>query len=337
MRSTDDMVELLKKTNSDGSVNMPPESLELHFGNVCNLTCKMCSHDFSHMIGKELLKMGDADPEFLQWVKKESGTVNNWTGELDIVYDWFKNEKIKNSIFTHVSSNVQDLNIIGGEPTIIKEFYELLEFCYKNNTLKNKTVLIHSNMTNTNKNISSWLGSMKYWTITASIDAIGTRNHYIRYPANWNSIKNSINFYRDIAKKYDNGGIAFNPAIQVLNIDQLVDLCLFFEEQSDKPSIGFYSHVKFPLICNYDILPTNYKHDVANDLEKNVHKISDKLYADDVKNHITTLRNETFDEDVKKMYQKMFIKYNDAQDKFRRHTPTWRKLLPKLETSLNHK
>ena len=71
MRSTDDIVELLKKTNSDGSVNMPPESLELHFGNVCNLTCKMCSHDFSHMIGKELLKMGDADPEFLQWVKKD--------------------------------------------------------------------------------------------------------------------------------------------------------------------------------------------------------------------------------------------------------------------------
>ena len=55
MRSTEDMVELLKQTNSDGSINIPPESLELHFGNVCNLTCIMCSHDFSHMIGKELL------------------------------------------------------------------------------------------------------------------------------------------------------------------------------------------------------------------------------------------------------------------------------------------
>ena len=337
MRSTEDMVELLKQTNSDGSINIPPESLELHFGNVCNLTCKMCSHDFSHMIGKELLKMGDADPEFLQWVKKESGTVNNWTGELDIVYDWFKNEKVKNSIFTHVSNNVDNLNIIGGEPTIIKEFYELLEYCYKNNTLKNKIVLIHSNMTNTNKNISSWLGSMRQWTITASIDAVGIRNHYIRYPSNWNSIKKSINFYKDISKKYENGGVTFNPAIQVLNIDQLVDLCLFFEEQVDTPSIGFYSHVKFPLICNYDILPTNYKHDVANDLEKNLYKLSDKKYIRDIKNHITTLRNETFDESVKKMYQKMFIKYNDAQDKFRTYTPTWRKLLPKLEASLIHK
>ena len=198
------------------------------------------------------------------------------------------------------------MNIIGGEPTIIKEFYELLEFCYKNNTLKNKIVLIHSNMTNTNKNISSWLGSMRQWTITASIDAVGLRNHYIRYPSNWNSIKKSINFYKDISKKYENGGVTFNPAIQVLNIDQLVDLCLFFEEQVDTPSIGFYSHVKFPLICNYDILPTNYKHDVANDLEKNLYKLSDKKYIRDIKNHITTLRNETFDECVKKMYQKMY-------------------------------
>ena len=91
------------------------------------------------------------------------------------------------------------------------------------------------------------------------------------------------------------------------------------------------------IICNYDILPTNYKHDVANDLEKNLYKLSDKKYIRDIKNHITTLRNETFDESVKKMYQKMFIKYNDAQDKFRTYTPTWRKLLPKLEASLIHK
>lgn len=337
MRSTVDMDILLAQTNADGSVNIPPKSLELHFGNVCNLHCKMCSHDFSHMIGKELLKMGDADPEFLQWVKKESGTVNNWTGELDIIYDWFKNEKIKKSIFAHVSDNVSDLNIIGGEPTIIKEFYELLEFCYKANTLKDKSVLIHSNMTNTNKNISSWLGSMKQWAITASIDAVGIRNHYIRYPANWNSIKNSIQFYKDIGKKYDNGAISYNPAIQVLNIDQLIELCLFFEENLyETRASEFYSHVKYPLICNYDILPSDYKKTVADDLEKNLNKLTMQTYVKEIRGHIATLRQEVFSDQEKKMYQKMFVKYNDAQDKFRKHTPTWRKLLPNLESSLLH-
>ena len=80
MRTTDDKERWLKSTNPDGSVGHQPKDLELHFGNTCNLHCKMCSQQFSHMIGKELLKMGKQDPDFLQWVKKESGVLNNWTG-----------------------------------------------------------------------------------------------------------------------------------------------------------------------------------------------------------------------------------------------------------------
>ena len=81
--------------DTNGTLDYNPTDLELHFGNTCNLHCKMCSQQFSHMIGKELLKMGQQDPDFLKWVKKESGVLNNWTGELDIQYDWYKNKKIK--------------------------------------------------------------------------------------------------------------------------------------------------------------------------------------------------------------------------------------------------
>jgi hypothetical protein len=59
-------------------------------------------------------------------------------------------------------------------------------------------------------------------------------------------------------------------------------------------------------------------------------------YIKDIRGHIATLRQEVFSDHEKKMYQKMFVKYNDAQDKFRKHTPTWRKLLPNLEASLLH-
>jgi MoaA/NifB/PqqE/SkfB family radical SAM enzyme len=335
MRSEIDKEKLINLTNTDGSLAYFPTALELHFGNLCNLGCKMCSQQFSHTIGKELLKMGEQDPEFLKWVKKESGVVNNWTGELDIVYDWFKNEKIKNSIFNFVSSNVENLNIIGGEPTIIKEFYELLEYCYNQKTLKNKNILIHSNITNTNTNLTKWLGETKRWTIAASIDGIDQRNRYIRYPADWNSIVKNLEFYKNIIKLHGNGSIAFGPAIQLLNIDQLVDLCEFFQNTYKESGIGFYSHVKYPIICDYDILPSQYKKEIADDLEKNLHKITVKRYVDDIITHINGLRKETFTEEQKIMYQKMFLKYNDYQDKFRNNTTTWRKLLPKLEQALS--
>jgi len=335
MRSEDNKKKLIESTNEDGSLDYFPTALELHFGNLCNLSCKMCSQQFSHTIGKELLKMGEQDPEFLKWVKKESGVVNNWTGELNLVYDWFKNEKIKKSIFSFVSDNIEYLNIIGGEPTIIKEFYELLEYCYNKKTLKNKTVQIISNITNTNINLTKWLGEMKQWNVTASIDGIDQRNRYIRYPADWNSILKNLEFYKNVIKLHGNGNITFQPAVQLLNIDQLVDLCKFFENIHKQPDIGFYSHVKYPIICDYDILPTQYKREVADDLEKNLYKIKTKKYVGSITTHINGLRRETFTEEQKIMYQKMFMRYNDYQDKFRNNTTTWRVLLPKLDRALN--
>ena len=39
-------------------------------------------------------------------------------------------------------------------------------------------------------------------------------------------------------------------------------------------------------------------------------------------------------DEQKKMYQKMFVRYNDTQDKLRGNTKTWRELLPNLEKSI---
>ena len=140
MRDTKDMDDLINNTNPDGSYNTAPEHLELHFGNLCNLACKMCSQNYSTTIGKELIKMGHQDPDFLKWVKKESGTVNNWTGQLDMVYDWFKNEKIKKEVFEHVSKSVTSLNVIGGEPTIIPDYLKWVEYVAK------KGHIVHTNL-----------------------------------------------------------------------------------------------------------------------------------------------------------------------------------------------
>lgn len=335
MRTTNDKEYYIGSTDIDGSVNYSPKHMELHFGNTCNLHCKMCSQQFSHVIGKELLKMGEQDPEFLQWVKKESGVLNNWTGELDISYDWYKNDRVKKSIFHHVSANVEQLVVIGGEPTIIREFFELLEYCHRENTLKDKVLTITTNMTNTNKNLSSWLGSVKSFTLHASIDGLDERNKYIRFPCDWQSVLNSIEFYKEIMKQYNNGNFSFAPAIQLLNVDQLPELCEFFIDNfaSSKCSIAWISQVRYPIICDYAILPKEYKLKVADKLEKSTKNI---IHVHTIKNllaHANDLRKETLQEETKKIYQRMFIKYNDQQDRFRKKT-SWRQLLPDLEKSL---
>ena len=335
MRTVDNKEQFIRATNKDGSVDRDPNALELHFGNTCNLQCKMCSQQFSHMIGKELLKMGEQDPEFLIWIKKESGVLNNWTGELDIAYDWYKNEKIKKSIFEHVSKKVEQLVVIGGEPTIIKEFYELLEYCSGQNTLRDKTLTITTNMTNTSKNLSTWLGAVQHFTVHASIDGLDARNRYIRYPCDWNSVLKAMAFYKETIKKHNNGRFSFAPAIQLLNIDQLPELCEFFLENfiNRDCGIAWVSQVRYPIVCDYAILPTEHRLKIADRLETATKTMD---HADTVKNilsHATDLRAEPFSPDTQKMYQKMFVRYNDQQDKFRNGT-TWRTLLPDLEEAL---
>ena len=335
MRTVVNKENFIGATNKDGSVDHDPTLLELHFGNTCNLQCKMCSQQFSHMIGKELIKMGEQDPEFLKWVKKESGVLNNWTGELDIVYDWYKNEKVKKSIFEHVSKNIHGLTVIGGEPTIIKEFYELLEYCSSQDTLKNKQMTITTNMTNTSKNLSTWLGAVQHFTIHASIDGLDARNKYIRYPCDWDSVLRSLAFYKETIKKHNNGCFSFAPAIQLLNIDQLPELCEFFLENfiNGDCNISWVSQVRYPIVCDYAILPTEHRLKIADKIEMATKTINHAHTVKNILSHATDLRAEPFSPDKQKMYQKMFVRYNDQQDKFRNGT-TWRALLPELEESL---
>ena len=120
-----------------------------------------------------------------------------------------------------------------------------------------------------------------------------------------------------------------------MNIDQLPELCEFFIDNFISPqcSIAWISQVRYPIICDYAILPTEYKLKIADKLEMSAKKINHKETIKNLLAHANDLRKETFTEQQKNIYQSMFIKYNDQQDQFRKKT-TWRELLPALEKSL---
>ena len=111
MRDDSGEEENLKNVNADGSMEVMPHSMELHFGNVCNLKCKMCSQDYSNQIGNELLQIGEKDKDFLSWVYKQSGNVNNWTNNLSVEYTWFQNERTKSRLIEYVSNHTTKLTI----------------------------------------------------------------------------------------------------------------------------------------------------------------------------------------------------------------------------------
>jgi MoaA/NifB/PqqE/SkfB family radical SAM enzyme len=330
LRSTNGIEDYVKNTKADGTYTKPANTMQIQMSNICNLKCKMCSQMYSHMIGLELLEIGKEDPDWLHWVKEQGANVNNWTNELGIKQEWYKNKEFKLQMFEHISQNITHLNVIGGEPTLIPEFYEMFEYCDKQNTLGNKAVTLVTNLTNTNPKMTKWLPKLKKWTIWASIDGVAERTEYIRYPSQWKIILKSLDFYKNLARE-SNGGITLSPAIQLLNVDQLDDIIKWWinwcgGELNETYEFTWLSVVWYPLICNPAIAPREWRLKVADKLDKFTF---DSFY----KKYITDLRNEKYSAEQMLNYQKSFIKYNDRQDQFRKGK-TWRELLPELESAL---
>jgi sulfatase maturation enzyme AslB (radical SAM superfamily) len=337
-RDTRDMEQSFDSTAEDGSVKHYPNHIELHFGNMCNLKCKMCGQQYSNQIGKELLQIGEQDPDWLKWVTKESGNVNIWTNNLSAEYRWFQNSKIKNKLFDYMAKHINDFNVIGGEPTIIPEFWELFTYLEERDRLKDMKITLNTNLTNINHKMTDWLPKLEQWVVWASIDGLGSRNEYIRFPSNFKKICDNLDFYKKLCD--ENGRIVLNPAIQILNIDQLDDILEWWLKFSDGKSnrkfgLSWVSQVWYPKMLNYDVAPPDYKLKIADKLEKSRSKFSsmsqESLEAYD--GHITNLRRDTVSQQERKHLLQNFVKYNDRQDKFRAKT-TWRKLIPDLEESI---
>ena len=330
LRSTMGMDGFIQDTLPDGTYQKSATSMQLQMGNICNLKCKMCSQMYSHMHGMETRDIGEQDPEWLHWVKEQGANVNNWTNELGLKQEWYKNKEFKLTMFEHISKNINELCVIGGEPTLIPEFYELFEYCDEQGTLQGKNVTIVTNLTNTNPRLTKWLPNLKGWKVWASVDGVGERTEYIRYPSNWDKILESLEFYRSILGT--NGQITLSPAVQLLNIDQLDEIITWWlnwcgGELNDRYGFTWLATVWYPLICNFNIAPRQWRLKVADRLSK-------YTFDEKYKNIITQLRKDHYTPEKYEHFQKAFAKYNDKQDQYRKVKHTWRQLLPELAKSL---
>ena len=323
----DNKESYMSKYNPDGTLNKMPVYIELHFGNVCNLKCKMCSHYFSHMIGKELLALQEKDPKFFRWIQEQGGNINNWsTGDLTEIYDWFKNKQVLEQVFEDIHLHVEQIRVIGGEPTIIPEFWQMFEYLSSKGTLKNKHIEITTNGTNTNPKMLEWFGEAGKVDVMISLDALEKRNRYIRYPADWDSIMKNIERYKSMSLEKNTISYFVAPTPQILNVDQLTEMCLYFQERGTMVALN--PDVVSPKILDYKYFPMEYKLMVINKLQKNLSLLKSKDNLIDIERIIEVLKIQKDPDEIKQNI-KNFIKYNDFMDRFR-NTDSWRDLIPDL-------
>ena len=323
----ENLEKYIKNCNPDGTTDQMPEDIELHFGNVCNLKCKMCSHYFSHMIGKEMLSVQEKDPEFFRWIQEQGGNVNGWsTGDLSEVYDWFKDKDVLERVFEDIHRHVKSVRVIGGEPTIIPEFWQMFNYLSSKGSLKHKHIKITTNGTNTNPKMTEWFSEAGTVDIMISLDALGDRNRYIRYPSDWDAIMKNISKYQELSLENSDVTYFVAPTPQILNVDQLTEMCLYFQDRGH-PLI-FNPDVVSPKIYDFNYFPMEYKKIVVDKLKSNLANFKNNINRKHIENTIKVLQQDFNEKEIDQNIRN-FVKYNDYMDKFR-NTDSWRDLFPEL-------
>jgi pyruvate-formate lyase-activating enzyme len=178
-----------------------PVYYEVRASNKCNLQCRMCGPDSSHLIDREYRQIGLID-RFQSPAKK-------FGGGFDIVE----------------FENLKKLYIAGGEPLVMHETYAFLDRCIR----ENKTdfeLLINTNGTKLSERFKQILGHFSNLQFIFSIDAFGDLNHYIRWPSDWDVIVENWQYLRDQGHK-----VTVNTTVSIYNIHRLHELYQFIDDQ----------------------------------------------------------------------------------------------------------
>lgn len=145
------------------------------FGNTCNLTCITCNAAVSSKWHQEYKQI------YLKDIKN---------------FHFYKEDFVQN--FVDSAPALTHIDVTGGEPFIsgVEQQKNLLRYYIQ--TDQAKSITLHYTT-----NVTTWPDS-EWWQLwqnfkeidmQLSIDGIGDRYNYIRYPGNWSQIQTNINSY----------------------------------------------------------------------------------------------------------------------------------------------
>jgi uncharacterized Fe-S cluster-containing radical SAM superfamily protein len=174
-----------------------PAYYEIRPSNVCNLQCRMCAPNSSHLIGREYKKLNLISE--LPPAERSNFDIVNFT-------------------------NLKKLYVSGGEPTAMPEFYDFLDRCIAEN--KTFEFLVNTNATKINSRFKKQLKQLPHMQFVISLEGIGDLNHYVRWPSVWDTIVENMKYLVD-----NNHKITINTTVSIYNIIKLYDLFRWIDDE----------------------------------------------------------------------------------------------------------
>ena len=324
-----DVLERIEESRSNGyKVKKKPLYLDIRFGNLCNLKCRMCHPGSSSKLLSEQKELLQANP------KEVSPLVDTfYLKSNQNFYSWYKDKEILKSIYQWLPS-VREIYFTGGEPTLIKKNWELINFLRDKGFSKNIKLRFNINCTSAPDKLINTFKDFRRVEVYFSMDGYKEVQEYIRHPSRFEEIEKNI--IKILRQRRENTFFVFTTVIQVYNILGLPRFLRWAERLQEKygsvqPSFNMCINPDF---LDISILPQNVKQLALLKLEEyqNFYKGENRKYHFKDLNAIkNALRADERKDIIKKL--KEFYTYTKILDKKR--GDSFKKTFPQLNTLLN--
>jgi len=304
-------------TDTDGSIDTPVRYLDLRFGNLCNLACRMCGPTDSHTWYKDHVALyGNKYKDTHGVVELQKNAKGRWfTND----YDWHNSETFWEYLESNLH-NIEHVYMAGGEPLMIERHYDFLQKCIDTNNAKNILLEYNTNVTNIPNRVLEMWAQFKKVLVGASVDGYGDVLEYQRYPAKWKAIERNL---RKIDELPDNIYAWLSLTVTSVNVFHVPDFMRWKLEQgytkinSSKRKPLITHHVAHrPYHMNVQVLPDEIKKDVLKKYTQSMQYFQGDLKepALNVLNSITNYMNK---DSLYDNHWKDFIKRTSELDRIR--------------------
>ncbi len=190
-----------------------PRSLNLGLSNLCNLKCRICGPHASTLWEKELRERDGVhlDLQSKNTLTEENcATLRRWLPQL------------------------RRIEVLGGEPLINKEFYKLLELCLDSGYARQLTIHLNTNGTVYSQRFVALFEEFQSVSVYFSIDGVGERFEYQRFPARWATVEKNLRKYE--AARTPNTELGLVCTVSLFNVASIPELVAWALTHSIKPT-----------------------------------------------------------------------------------------------------
>jgi MoaA/NifB/PqqE/SkfB family radical SAM enzyme len=274
---------------------------ELNLGNTCNLKCRTCAPYSSSQWIKENYDLYEH--------KNYNGDYKAYTNNMKKYHLTYDDDSefwpdLENNLHT-----IRQFDFYGGEPFMSKKMWRILEICVEKGYAKDIELHYATNATHWPEDKIQVFKHFRHVNLSFSIDGIGERFKYMRYPGEWDEAVVIMNKAKELQKEHHDIHISWCITVSSINIYELPEI--LEEHKNNYHTFGSYLNlVHYPSHFNLAHMPDDVRVKVIERLES-IPKHHEDMCREHLPGVINFIKNGSYNKALWDEFKKRIIDHDD--------------------------